>query len=171
MSAYIEPLLYCFSVESPWGWWQIQTTDRHLQSIDYLTNGLPTDARLSPETRLEKRLHCMLSRYFHGDKVDFTPVPVDFSRLSTFSQAVLCQLRTIPYGEAQSYQWLAKALNNPGATRAVGRALGGNPCPVVVPCHRIISKSGSLGGFMRNDPVGPMLKTGLLSLEGITLPN
>jgi len=161
---------YYFCVESPWGWWQVQSTDSQLQSVDYLPDGLSSEARTSPETRLEKRLDCMLSRYFKGDQVDFTPIPVDFSNLSPFSQEVLSLLRTVSYGQVQPYQWLANAMNKPGATRAVGRALGGNPCPIVVPCHRIISKSGSLGGFMRNAPVGSSLKTSLLALEGVTLP-
>lgn len=165
------PASYCFSLESPWGWWQIRSTDSHLLSVDYLSDGLALEARTNPETRLEKRLHCMLSRYFRGDRVDFTAVTVDFSSSSPFTQEVLRLLRTVPYGQVQPYQWLANALNKPGATRAVGRALGSNPCPIVLPCHRIISKSGSLGGFMRNAPAGSTLKAALLSLEGVTLPS
>lgn len=158
------------SLESPWGWWTIATNDTHVLSVDYQGQAAPSAPNPSPETKLEMRLNCMLSRYFRGELVDFSRVPVDFSQVSPFAGQVLGMLRTVPYGEVRHYQWIAEQLNKPGAARAVGGALGGNPWPILIPCHRVISKTGALGGFMRNSPVGPSLKTALLGLEGIVLP-
>jgi O-6-methylguanine DNA methyltransferase len=55
--------------------------------------------------------------------------------------------KTIPFGETRSYGWIAREIGNPGAYRAVGRALGANPWPLLVPCHRVIRMDGTLGGF------------------------
>ena len=55
--------------------------------------------------------------------------------------------KTIPFGETRSYGWIAREIGNPGAARAVGRALGANPWLLLVPCHRVIRKDGSIGGF------------------------
>lgn len=160
-------------LESPWGWWCLTTNDTHVLSVDY--QGLDASPNLAqmpePETKLEKQLNCMLSRYFRGELVDFNRIPVDYSQVSPFSRQVLTALRTVPYGEVRHYQWLAEQLGKPGAARAVGGALGGNPWPILIPCHRIISKTGGLGGFMRAAPESTRLKTALLALEGIPLPD
>ena len=55
--------------------------------------------------------------------------------------------KTIPFGETRSYGWIARKIGNPGAARAVGQALGANPWPLLVPCHRIIRTDGTIGGF------------------------
>lgn len=132
--------------------------------------GPDAPARTEPDSKLEKQLHCMLSRYFRGDVVDFKRIPVDYSQVTPFQQQVLTLLRTVPYGETRSYQWIAEALEKPNATRAIGGVMGSNPWPIIVPCHRVISKTGTLGGFMRNrEPQGPSIKSGLLALEGVRL--
>ena len=164
-----------FQLESPWGWWTLCSTETHVVSLSYEGVNRREEAQgdLSehqPETKLEKQLDCMLARYFRGEVVDFTRIPVDYTLVSPFSAQVLSLLRTVPFGEVQHYQWLAEKLGKPKASRAVGRALGGNPWPIIVPCHRIVSKAGTLGGFMRNCPEGPGIKTGLLALEGVTFP-
>jgi len=55
--------------------------------------------------------------------------------------------KTISFGETRSYGWIAREIGNPGAARAVGRALGANPWPLLVPCHRVIRSDGTMGGF------------------------
>ncbi|MBM3319521.1 MAG: MGMT family protein [Candidatus Eisenbacteria bacterium] len=82
---------------------------------------------------------------------------------SSFRAAVLDACARIPYGTVRCYKQLAEAVGRPGAMRAVGGALSRNPLPVVVPCHRVIARTGSLGGFSG----GVALKKKLLSLEGM----
>lgn len=158
--------LYSLALPSPWGTWRLTTTETQAVALDYMPGvDAPTDIRVEPETKLEKRLACMLSRYFKGQVIEFSRIPVAMPA-SSFLAEVMTALRTVPYGEVRSYQWLAEAMGKPRATRAVGGALGRNPLPIIVPCHRIISKDGSLGGFMRGRPEGTRLKEGLLGLEG-----
>jgi methylated-DNA-[protein]-cysteine S-methyltransferase len=164
-----EPL-YQMGFESPVGFWLLVSTETYAISLEYMgEQRLPETFRIHPETRLEKRLHCMLTRYFNGEPVDFSRVPVLFSTVSRFTLKVLTVLRQVPYGEVRHYQWLASAVGNASAARAVGGALGRNPLPILVPCHRIITKDGVLGGFMRGATAGVRIKTFLLGLEGVCL--
>jgi methylated-DNA-[protein]-cysteine S-methyltransferase len=89
---------------------------------------------------------------------------LDYGNATPFEQVVWEATRSIPYGETRTYTWVAKAAGDPRAVRAVGQALGRNPLPVVVPCHRVLAADGSLGGFA----AGPAMKKTLLGLEGIT---
>ena len=68
-------------------------------------------------------------------------------RLTNFEWQVLAATATIPWGETRSYQWVAKTIGNPHAVRAVGQALRKNPFAPVIPCHRVIRKDGTLGGY------------------------
>lgn len=101
-----------------------------------------------------------LSRYFDGKPVDFAD-KLDLSGATRFQQNVWRTIRNIPRGETRSYAWVAKQLGLPKAARAVGQALKRNPLPIVVPCHRIISSDGTLGGFSG----GVKIKKLLLQLE------
>ncbi len=78
-----------------------------------------------------------------------------------FQKAVWRATAGIPYGETRSYAWVAKRIGNPRAVRAVGQALGANPVPIIIPCHRVIGSSGKLCGFAG----GLALKQRLLELE------
>ena len=98
--------------------------------------------------------------YFEGKKVHF-PDKLDFAGASRFQQSVWQVARTIPYGETKSYGWVAFQLNSPKAARAVGQALGRNPLPIIIPCHRVLSSDGELGGFS----AGLEMKKHLLRLE------
>lgn len=161
-------MAYLLDLESPLGWWQLTNTVSHLLSLDWLGDSAPTNPRTQPETRLEQRIHCMLSRYFKGEPVAFDRVPVQLDG-TPFQHAILSALRQVPYGVSHSYQWLAAESGHPKAIRAVGGALGRNPLPIIIPCHRIIASGASLGGFMRGAPGGLQLKSALLQLEGIQL--
>ena len=154
------------AIPSPVGWWLLGSQEDQLLMLDYAGQAQPGGISAEPESKLEKRLDCMLSRYFRGECVDFSPVPVAFKG-TAFQNAVWHNLRTVPYGEVRSYQWLAEISGYPKAMRAVGGAMGRNPLPIIVPCHRIVSKAGALGGFMRGNPCGPRLKSFLLTTEGV----
>jgi O-6-methylguanine DNA methyltransferase len=105
----------------------------------------------------------ILVKYFEGKK--FTRyLSFDAAGYTEFLVTVWKTTQTIPWGEVRSYRWLSTHIKNPGSFRAVGNALGKNPFPIVVPCHRVIRSDGTLGGF--SAPEGILLKQRLLQLEG-----
>jgi methylated-DNA-[protein]-cysteine S-methyltransferase len=99
-------------------------------------------------------------KYFHGEKVAF-PDELDLTSASEFQKKVWQAARLIPYGETRSYLWVATQAGNPRASRAAGRALGRNPLPILIPCHRVIACNGGMGGFAG----GIGMKMRLLALE------
>ena len=102
-----------------------------------------------------------LQRYFAGDVRALDKIPLDVTQGTPFQRQVWDALRTIPYGETRSYAWLAAAVGRPGAARAVGQANGANPVGIVVPCHRVVSADGGIGGYAG----GVAAKQALLALE------
>ena len=98
--------------------------------------------------------------YFGGGKVAF-PDELDFSGATPFQREVWEATRLIPYGETRSYAWVAVQIKKPRAVRAVGQALGRNPLPIIVPCHRVVASDGKLGGYGG----GLEMKRYLLNLE------
>ena len=101
-----------------------------------------------------------LKRYLEGEPVNF-PDKLDLAGTTRFQQSVWQITRAIPYAETRSYAWVAGQLRLPRAARAVGQALGRNPVPIVVPCHRVIGSDGSPVGF----GAGVEMKQRLLRLE------
>ena len=94
-----------------------------------------------------KSLDLDLVEYFEGKNKDFSRYHIDLSGFSDFAKHTLNLCRKIPYGETKSYQWIAENINSPLSYRAVGQALARNPCPIIIPCHRIVSKQGKLTGY------------------------
>jgi methylated-DNA-[protein]-cysteine S-methyltransferase len=104
-----------------------------------------------------------LDAYFEGTLREFS-LDLDWSLITGFARRVLRELATgVPYGSVVSYQDLADRVREPGAARAVGAAMGSNPLPLVVPCHRVIESDGGIGGFGG----GLEIKRSLLALEGV----
>lgn len=103
-----------------------------------------------------------LRAYFIGHRVDF-PDRLDFTLATPFQREVWQVARLITYGDTRSYSWIAGNIGKPKAARAVGQALGRNPFPIIVPCHRVLTADGGLGGFSG----GIQMKKYLLSLEGV----
>ncbi len=101
-----------------------------------------------------------LKVYFSGKKVIF-PDRLDLSGATSFQREVWGKTKLIPYGETRSYSWVAEQIKHPRAARAVGQALGRNPLPIIIPCHRVVASNGKLGGFSG----GVGVKRHLLSLE------
>ena len=87
-----------------------------------------------------------LREYFGGRRTTFD-LPLDFGNAPAFSKAVWQRIARIPYGSTIAYGEIAARIGRPNASRAVGRATGANPIAIVVPCHRVIGKDGSLTGF------------------------
>ncbi len=84
--------------------------------------------------------------YFRGRTLDID-IPVDLSTRTPFQRAVLLALRDVRAGETVSYGELAARAGRPRAARAVGGAVGSNPLPIVIPCHRVLASGGRIGGF------------------------
>ncbi|WP_189961232.1 methylated-DNA--[protein]-cysteine S-methyltransferase [Streptomyces violascens] len=104
-----------------------------------------------------------IKAYFGGALREFT-LPLDWSLSSGFNRQVLRELAAgVPYGSVVGYGDLAGRVGQPGAAQAVGAAMGSNPLPVVVPCHRVVESDGGLGGFGG----GLETKRQLLALEGV----
>jgi methylated-DNA-[protein]-cysteine S-methyltransferase len=99
-----------------------------------------------------------------GQKADLTDVRVDDRSVPEFHRRVYAIARTIPPGQTLTYGEIAARLGDPSEARAVGQALGQNPFPLVVPCHRVLAANGKTGGF--SAPGGAATKLRLLEIEG-----
>lgn len=90
-------------------------------------------------------------------------LPIDFSGYSPFALKVLQRLLTVPYGTTVSYGRLAVMAGHPGAARAVGRVVGANRTPILIPCHRVVGSNGDLVGYSATG--GVVTKRWLLDFE------
>jgi methylated-DNA-[protein]-cysteine S-methyltransferase len=150
-----------FEVDSPLGRWRGFATERGIAALDLARRApKPSGACVRDDGHPAAR---ELREYFAGTLTEFT-VPVDLSATTPFTRKVLAALRKVPQGRTTSYGEIARRVGRPGAARAVGRAVGSNPVPVVVPCHRVLAADGGLGGFS----LGLPLKRALLRHEGIS---
>ena len=154
-----------------WGWMGISETTKGIGAVVLpkasrqavlselqAASAAPLDARVSPRLR---EAQAQLIGYLAGTRQSFD-VPLDFSRGTNFQQKVWRILRGISYGRLRSYQWVAVRVGGRQYARAVGNAVGANPMPIVIPCHRIVAQDASLGGFSGGLPT----KRKLLTLEG-----
>jgi methylated-DNA-[protein]-cysteine S-methyltransferase len=105
-----------------------------------------------------------IRRLLSGEKPDLLSVRIDEARVPEFNRRVYALARAIPPGETRTYGDLATALGDKLLARDVGQALGANPWPIVVPCHRITAAGGKLGGFSARGGQDTKLK--LLAIEG-----
>lgn len=105
-----------------------------------------------------------LDDYFSGERhnIDY---PLDLKSMTPFGEKVLTACAKVGYGETVSYGDLALLAGSPGASRAVGTVMSKNPLPIVIPCHRVISASGKIGGYTG----GLHKKRLLMTIEGITI--
>ena len=118
---------------------------------------------LQDERRLE-RIRRQLGEYFEGRRKAFD-MPLDRSLIQGFHRQVLDATERIPYGAVSTYREVAERAGNARASRAAGNALGSNPIPIVIPCHRVLRTGGGLGGYGG----GLDRKQLLLQLEGVGL--
>src|SRR4051795_1525413 len=162
------------SVDSPLGPLVVASTPKGLVRVSY-TEFRGEDAvledlarRVSPRVlEAPARLDGVrreLDEYFEGCRQEFD-TPIDWSHLAGFTREVLRATAAIRFGEVSTYAGVAEAAGSPRAVRAAGNALGANPMPVVVPCHRVLRTGGSLGGYTG----GLERKEFLLRLEGMLL--
>ena len=113
--------------------------------------------------RWVSNLIAKLKLYAGGEKVEFGDVPLSLDHLTTFGAKVIARCREIPWGQTSSYGELAGAAGSPGAARAVGSVMAKNRYPLIVPCHRVLSAGGAIGGYSARD--GVTMKRRLLAME------
>jgi len=157
----------------------VRDTRRHLRTLERVRRGFVVDASARGVTAIrpgargehagaaatrhaEQGLE-ELREYLDGGRSFFT-VALDLDRLPEFQHRVLDEAVLIPFGQTRSYSGIARNLGNSGAARAVGTALGRNPIPFIVPCHRVLRGDDTLGGYA----FGLAMKTDLLELERTT---
>ncbi len=162
-------------VDSPIGTLVAAATPRGLATLSYVDQFDGADgvldwvaAKLSPRileapARLDD-VRRELDEYFEGRRHDFD-LPIDWALASEFGRRILKATAAIPFGQVSTYGKVAAQAGNPRASRAAGRALGANPIPIVVPCHRVIGSSGQLTGYTG----GLHRKVALLQIEGVVL--
>ena len=105
-----------------------------------------------------------VQRLLSGEKRDLSGVVLDMTNIPEFDRRVYVEARSILPGETLTYGDIANRLGDAGLSRAVGQALGRNPIPIIVPCHRVLAAQGKMGGF--SAPGGTATKRRLLEIEG-----
>lgn len=164
-----EGVVYYDGILSPIGEVWVAGSEQGLWKIDLLTSEeqfLADLRKITPskpirDARKFTEIEGMLEEYFRGNKVIFD-IPLDLNG-TEFQKDVWRAIYKVPFGRLSSYGRIAEEIGRPRAVRAVGNAVGANPLPIVIPCHRIIRADGGLGGYGR----GIDLKLYLLSIEGI----
>jgi methylated-DNA-[protein]-cysteine S-methyltransferase len=160
------------TLDSPAGTLLLATTPRGLVRVAYLDAAGEDEvveqlaSRVSPRVlRAPAKLdepRRELEQYFAGRRKQFE-LPIDWELTRGFGRRVLQATARIPYGSTSSYGRVAGEAGSPRAYRAAGNALGANPMPIVVPCHRVLHSGGGLGGYTG----GVERKRLLLSVEGV----
>ena len=159
------------TMDSPIGALLVATTDKGLVRVSFPTEteGIVLEElarRISPRVlKAPRRVATAvreLDQYFAGRRRTFD-VPLDWSLVRPYARKVLRATSRIPFGKVSTYREVAGKAGNPAASRAAGNALGSNPIPIVVPCHRVLRTGGGLGGYGG----GLDVKELLLKLEGV----
>jgi methylated-DNA-[protein]-cysteine S-methyltransferase len=148
------------SLEALVGRFRLVATDRGLRRLEYRRGA---DEVTGGGRAHAARARAELREYLAGTRTFFT-VPVDLTGVPEFQAKVLAEAARIPFGAVTSYATLAERIGHPRAARAVGNALGANPVPIVVPCHRVVRGDGTWGPYA----FGGTMKTRLLRLERAT---
>ena len=156
---------------TPWGWMGVSETTKGIDAVvlpKASRQAVLSELRLSSaelqEGRTSPRLReaqAQLTGYLAGRRRSFD-LSLDLSRGTSFQQKVWRTLLRVSYGRLRSYRWVAICIGGSQYARAVGNAVGANPMPIVIPCHRIVAQNASLGGFSG----GLSTKRKLLTLEG-----
>ena len=156
--------------DTGWGWMGVLQSPQGLRAIvlpqPTVADALKSLGAAAPigsmNSKRFERLIEQIRDYLAGNPLSFQ-CEIDFSMATSFQRLVWYKTKGIRYGQSRSYAWIASEIGKPKACRAVGQALGRNPLPIVIPCHRVVGSHGSCGGFRG----GLDMKKRLLKLEGI----
>ncbi len=155
------------TVTTPLGDLYIAVSEKGVRRVDYdvtmerflqAASSLP-HVDLSHYTR-------QFTEYFAGERTQFD-MPIDLDETPAFRREVLLAAREIPFGQTRTYGEVATMAGHPGAARAAGQAMRGNPIPLIIPCHRVVGATG-IGGY--GGPEGVAVKRWLLTFEGAEIP-
>lgn len=164
-------MMHAMIFRSRWGWLGIAESDKGICGVS-----LPRETRRQAERSLRKaagsieigrgtvglrRARAQLTLYLSGRRRMFS-LPLDVRQGTAFQRRVWRVLQRLPYASLRSYRWVASRVGGPRYARAVGNAVGANPIPIIIPCHRIVAHDVTLGGFSG----GLAMKRRLLHLEG-----
>ena len=152
-------MVYRDQLSTPLGTLTLEATDRGISSVRF-PNREGHYAGKSSDNPALSHAKQELTDYFAGKLKQFN-VPLDWHG-TEFQQSVWEALTHIPYGETVSYADIARAIGRPKSARPTGGAVGANPLPIIVPCHRVIGSDQTLTGFTG----GLNIKVSLLELEG-----
>jgi methylated-DNA-[protein]-cysteine S-methyltransferase len=164
--------LVTFEVDAPFGKLRCAATSKGLALValreSEWTRDIARLAKIHGAPVVDERHAAAkeLREYVAGKRREFT-VPVDLELATPFARKVLTKLCDVPFGGLTTYGALAAKSGRPGGARAVGGAVGSNPVPVVVPCHRVVASGGKIGGFGGGLP----MKRALLKHEGVNPEN
>jgi methylated-DNA-[protein]-cysteine S-methyltransferase len=150
----------CF--HSPLGAVELSIADGRLSGVQLLPSASAARARSGRHSQQMRQYLGALERYFGGRDPGLQPGDLDFGACTTFARRVYRSLMSVGFGQVVTYGALARLAGSPGAARAVGQAMGRNPLPLFVPCHRVVAADHGLGGF----GAGLRWKAGLLRHEG-----
>lgn len=156
--------IFADAVKTPFGTFQVVVTDKGLARVHFPGHHTLIPKQKSIPRHTQKPLESSkryLKAFFKGCERSSNKVQVDWNIFQPFDRRILRALTRVPLGTTISYSALARRAGNPKAARAVGNALRHNPIPIVIPCHRVIRKDGSLGGYA----LGLIWKRKLLELE------
>ena len=156
---------------TPWGWMGISETTKGIDAVvlpkasrQAVLSELRAASAALLEAQVSSRLRearAQLIDFLAGTRKSFD-LSLDLSSGTSFQRKVWRTLRRVSYGQLRSYQWVAVRVGGRRYARAVGNAVGANPMPIVIPCHRIVAQDTSLGGYSG----GLHTKRKLLTLEG-----
>ncbi len=169
-----RPLGY-ITFETSLGWLVVAESPDGIALVDFLGPERPSeDAAIAavlreypdsapvpaPDSGLLEKTKGYILAYL-TNRVPPPKVPMDLGKGTPFDRKVWSAIETVAFGESRSYSQIAEQTQSPGASRAVGRACGRNPVPILIPCHRVITSGGKLGGYSG----GLHIKRALLDLE------
>ena len=151
---------YCQLFESPVGTLMIKADETNLNELNWAKE-LPLGFMEKPNATTQQ-VADQLNDYFNKSRKDFD-LKIEFNKGTEFQQKVWRLLADIPSGKTWTYKQVAEKLNS--SPRAVGGAVGANPVPIILPCHRVVGENGMMTGFSGGD--GIPTKKKLLALEGV----
>ncbi|HUH77891.1 MAG TPA: methylated-DNA--[protein]-cysteine S-methyltransferase [Devosia sp.] len=125
------------------------------------------DARPGKPTRAIEAVINQIEDYADGQIIDFSAVELDLTGVPPFHRRAYALLAQIGWGQTTTYGTLARQLGEVTLSRAVGQAMGANPIPLILPCHRVLASDGKPGGFSAPGGAGAKLK--MLALEGVAV--
>lgn len=128
-----------------------------------LLRRFPEASEAAPPASVAQAL-MLIVKLLSGEKADLSAIPLDLDRVNDFERKVYAVARQIPPGATLTYGDIAARLGDKMLARDVGQAMGRNPFPIVVPCHRVVAANGKLGGF--SAPGGASTKRRMLAIEG-----